>query len=141
MSPRCGLHRLRQQNHLLRRAAGKIILLDERAHRVLFFVRRLQNLVVLVEQIAVYIVQHREACLRLALIIADDVGICHRTRGHKLLLPERFHRTQPVAQQRRLFKVQRLCAGEHLFADSISMRARYSAGERESWHQASQLFM
>lgn len=113
-------HRLRQQNHLRRRAAGKIILLDERAHCVFFLVRRLQNLIVLVKQISIHIVQHRKARLRLALIIADDVGICHRTCGHKLLLSERLHCAQPISQQRRLFKIERLCAGKHLFADGVS---------------------
>ena len=63
--------------------------------------------------------EHREARLGLALVISDHVGVCHRARGHELLLSERFHRTQPVAQHRGLLKIQSLCRSEHLFSKRI----------------------
>ena len=99
------LHRLRQQDHLGSRTSCQIILLDERRDRVLLAVGRLQNFVFLVKKIPVHIVEHREARLGLALVISDHVGVCHRARGHELLLSERFHRPQPVAQHRGLLKV------------------------------------
>ena len=69
------LHLARQEDLLRRAAARQIILLDQRRDRLLRRLRRCQDLIVLVQQVSVHKMQHRKAGLRLALIIADDVGV------------------------------------------------------------------
>ena len=108
------VHRKRQQNLLGRSAAHEIILLDERRKRLLPVVRRREQLIVLVKQTAVHIVQHRKARPRFALIIADDVGICHRPRRDELLLAERLHGAHTVAQGGGTLKFQPLGGVLHL---------------------------
>ncbi len=80
------LHLTRQKDLLRRRAAHHIILLHERRYGILRRLRRCQDLIVLVQQVAVHKMQHGKARLRLALVIADHVGVRHRPGGHKLLL-------------------------------------------------------
>ena len=110
------LHLAWQEDLLRRAAARQIILLDQRRDRLLRRLRRRQDLIVLVQQVSVHKMQHGKAGLRLALIIADDVGVRHRPGRDKLLLAERLDGLQPVAQHRRLLKFQPLRRGLHPFA-------------------------
>ena len=111
------LHLAWQEDLLRRAAARQIILLDQRRDRLLRRLRRRQDLIVLVQQVPVHKMQHGKAGLRLALIIADDVGVRHRPGRDKLLLAERLDGLQPVTQHRSLLKFQPLCRGLHPFAD------------------------
>ena len=109
LKQRCVLHLTGEQDLLRRRAAGKIILLDKRGDSLLRIVGRLEDLIVLVQKISVYIMQDRKASLSLALVVADHIGARHRSGGHELTLPKRLNGEQTVTQRRRTLKVQRFC--------------------------------
>ena len=109
------VHCARKQNHLRRRAASQVVLLDKRGNRVGHIVADRQNLIVLVKKIPVHIVQNGEARLGLGLIVANHVGVGHRPGRDELALAERLYGLHPVAQLGSLFKLQILRRLLHLF--------------------------
>ena len=149
-----------QQNDLGRRAAGKIILLDECGHaspparpprgcRISYS---------LSSRLSIYIVQHRKT--RLA--PRSDNSRSRRyppsaRQSPAASRPRDSTARQPISQRRRQFKVQRLCRRLASAARSCVGQLLYfalqnaawpapcgrgsPAGCASSWHQPSQLFM
>ena len=99
------LHGRGQQDLLWHHLPLQVILLDQGGDGLLL-VRGGNDLVVLVQQIAVHIVEHREAGTDLALVVADDVGIRHGPGGDELLLPQGLHGPESIPQLRRALKFQ-----------------------------------
>ena len=135
------VHLDRKENFLRSRASRQIILLDEGRDGLLRVVRRRKNFIVLVEQIAVYIVQHREAALCLALIVADHVGACHGACRNELTLTERFDREQAVAQRGGAFKIERFGGRLHLGAQFLRRFLVFSLEHLHSLPDACAVFL
>ena len=66
--------------------------------------------------------QHGKARLGLGLPVADHVGVRESTGCHQLLLPQVFHRVQPVAETGRQLKFQIVRGGEHLSPQLLGHR-------------------
>ena len=135
------VHLDRKENFLRSRASRQIILLDEGRDGLLRVVRRRKNFIVLVEQIAVYIVQHREAALCLALIVADHVGARHGACRNELTLTERFDRKQAVAQRGGAFKIERFSGRLHLGAQFLRRFLVFSLEHLHSLPDACAIFL
>ena len=66
--------------------------------------------------------QHGKARLGFGLPVADHIGVRESTGCHQLLLPQVFHRVQPVAETGRQLKFQIVRGGEHLPAKLLGHR-------------------
>ena len=66
--------------------------------------------------------QYGKACLGFGLPVADHVGVRESTGRYKLLLPQVFHRVQPVAEAGRQLKFQIVRGGEHLSPQLLGHR-------------------
>ena len=103
-----------QQNPLRGDAAAEIELLEQAGNGFQLVVGSGKHFVVLVQQIAAGKMQHGKARLGLGLPVTDHVGVRESTGRYKLLLPQVFHRVQPVAEAGRQLKFQIVRGGEHL---------------------------
>ena len=113
------LQRKRQQHVLGGKAPAEVKLLHQAGNRLLLVVRGGKHLIFLVQQIAAAEMQHRKAGLHFRLSIAHHVRIRQRPRRHQLLLPQGFHRAQPVTEGSRQFKFQIICRRQHLLFDFL----------------------
>ena len=108
------LHLHGQENFLGHTIAREIILLDQGGDRLLGAVSDGHQFVVLVQEVPVHVVQHREAAFGCILIVAHHIGMGHGAGCHQLLLSQVFNGQQTIPQQSRPFKLQRFCRGFHL---------------------------
>ena len=108
----------RQQHPSRCKATAEIILLHQAGNRRFFLVRHRKYFIILVQQVPTAEMEHGKAGLGLRLGIPDHIRIRQRTGCHKLLLPQRFHRIQPVTEAGRQFKFQTLRRVQHLRADT-----------------------
>ena len=116
-----GVVHLRREEYAARRGLSRqIVLLDKRRQRIVRLLRHRQDLIVLIHQIALDKVQHCKAGLRLRLVPADDVCICHCARRDELLLPEQLNGAQTVAVFRRALKAQLLGCSLHLLLQLLT---------------------
>ena len=107
------LHRMRQQNFLWNSTLDQVILLHQRRNHFPSILTGLQNLIILVQQIAVCKMQHGETALILILIISNDIRQ-HRCAGsYDLLLLQGLHCLQSVPKHCRFLEPKFLCGLLH----------------------------
>ena len=63
--------------------------------------------------------QNSKATLCLCLAIANHIGVCHSSCGHKLFLAQSFHCVQTVSKTGCQFKFHIFSGGEHLYANFL----------------------
>ena len=96
-------------------APAEIILLQQAGNGCFPVIRDRQQFVVFIQQIAAAEMKNRKACLRLGLSVADHVCICQSTCCYQLLLPQDFHRIEPVTEAGCQFEFQILSCRKHGF--------------------------
>ena len=109
----------RKQDMFRGKATAEVVLLHQAGDRLFPIVGGGENLIFLIQQIAVAEMEHRKAGLHLGLAIAHHIRIRQSTRRHQLLLSQSFHGVQPVPQGGGQLELQMIGSLDHLRLDLL----------------------